>query len=136
MFHFSTILLMALLVVMMVAIAAESNNNKPIRSQQRHATSIITPKIGARGASSTGRSASIDTKESRKSGSISDPLFSLKSAATAIKDEMTDIFESIVYAESASERLENTLDVIRRHKLLISASAVAIVMKSTMGGKG
>ena len=122
---------------LMATAVAESNSNKPIRSQQRQMKLASPSGIGARGMSSSDRSSSANSNENRNSvKDRSAPLFSLRVAVTEVKDEVTDIFESIVFADNNSERLENAFDAIKRHKLLLSASAVALVLKSTMGGKG
>ena len=121
----------------MATAVSESNSNKPIRSQQRQMKLASPSGIGARGMSTGERSSSINSNENRNSvKDRSAPLFNLRVAVKEVKDEVTDIFESIVFADNNSERLENAFDAIKRHKLLLSASAVALVLKSTMGGKG
>jgi hypothetical protein len=129
---------MLMLLAGALIVSSESNNNKPIRSQQRHVKLANAGGIKGRSSPSNGRSsASIDLDGGRSSGKASlAPLFNVKLAATAVKDEVIDIFESIAFATSAKERVENTFDVIRRHKFLLSAGAVALVLKSTVGGKG
>jgi hypothetical protein len=129
---------MLMLLAGALIVSSESNNNKPIRSQQRHVKLANAGGIKGRSSPSNGRSsASIDLDGGRSSGRASlAPLFNVKLAATAVKDEVIDIFESIAFATSAKERVENTFDVIRRHKFLLSAGAVALVLKSTVGGKG
>ena len=125
--------------LLLVSIAtAESNSNKPIRTQQRHVKLSTVSGIKGRGSSSVasgGRATdSKDSKIASKTKPIS--LFNLKLAATAVKDEVIDIVESIVFAENSSERLENTIDIIRRHKLLLTAGSAALVLKTQIGGKG
>ena len=116
-------------------VSSESNNNKPIRSQQRHVKLANTGGIKGRSSASSGRSpASIDLENGRGSAKTT-TRFNAKLAATAVKDEVIDIFESIAFATSAKERFENTFDAIKRHKFLLSAGAVALVLKSTVGGK-
>ena len=128
---------LAFIVVALIAISkAENNNNKPIRSQQRHRNLASPTSIGGRGAPTNDRSSSMTSNGNKISSSSPAPLLTLKLAAQAVREEVTDIVESIVFAESNSERLENAFDAIKRHKLLLSASAVAIVLKSTLGGKG
>lgn len=121
-----------------IIVSSESNNNKPIRSQQRHVKLVNTGGIKGRSSASNGRSsASIELEGGRVSTKTTlAPLFNAKLAVTAVKDEVIDIFESIAFATSAKERVDNTFDAIRRHKLLLSAGAVALVLKSTVGGKG
>ena len=115
---------------------AESNSNKPIRTQQRPVKLSTVSGIKGRGSSptSSGGRVSKDSKIKSKTKPIS--LFNLKLAATAVKDEVIDIVESIVFAENSSERLENTIDIIRRHKLLLTAGSAALVLKTQIGGKG
>lgn len=127
-----------LLSVVITFVKAESNSNKPIRSQQRHVKLTTSNDINGRGVSPTQRtSRSTDTNDSKSPLSKrSAPLFNMKVAATAVKDELTDIFESIVFADSASERLENSFEIIRRHKFLLSVGAAALVLKTQIGGKG
>jgi hypothetical protein len=124
--------------VLITFLKAESNSNKPIRSQQRHVKLTSSNDISGRGVSSSQISSRptemSDSKSPRSSRSA--PLFNMKVAATAVKDELTDIFESIVYADSASERLENSFEIIKRHKLLLSFGAAALVLKTQIGGKG
>lgn len=125
--------------LLLVAITtAESNSNKPLRSQQRHAKLTSVSGIKGRGSSSiVSGSRTTDSKDSKGALKIKPTsIFNLKLAATAVKDEVIDIVESIVFAENSSERLENTIDIIRRHKFLLTAGTAALVLKTQIGGKG
>lgn len=125
-------------ILLVSTVAAESNSNKPLRSQQRHVKLSTASGIKGRGSPSVASGTRATDSKNSKMTSKTKPnsLVNLKLAATAVKDEVIDIVESIVFAESGSERLENTIDIIRRHKFLLTAGSAALVLKTQIGGKG
>jgi hypothetical protein len=136
MFHIFNLFFVVVLVSTLSTLTVAENNNKVMIKAQRHAKLNNPGIIRGKGpdSSSAGSSSSKSEQKSLLKAATK-PLITMKSAATAIKDEVVDIFDSIVYAESAGERLENTFDALRRHKVLLTVGATAFAIKSTIGGK-
>ena len=51
--------------------------------------------------------------------------------AFAVKDEVINCFDSVAYAKNNEERFENTIDILYRHRGIIGAGAMALVLKTT-----
>mmetsp|Transcript_2822 Transcript_2822/g.2957 ORF Transcript_2822/g.2957 Transcript_2822/m.2957 type:complete len:173 (+) Transcript_2822:377-895(+) len=119
------------------AVAEHANKLFSGRTQRHVKLKGNTGLNGVRGSNVSGneRSSSSGSESTKFMKAATRPLFNIKLAATSVKDEVTDIFDSIVFAESGAERIENTLSVIRRHKLLLAGGTLALVLKTTYGGK-
>jgi len=48
---------------------------------------------------------------------------------------MLDIFDALFYAQTHEERLEEAIDILDRHKVLLSSAAVGAIVKSRLGTK-
>jgi hypothetical protein len=59
----------------------------------------------------------------------------IQSLLASAKDEIVDIFDSIAFAETNEERLGNIVDIVHRHKLIISAGVLIGAAKYTFAGK-
>ena len=49
------------------------------------------------------------------------------------KDEIIDCFDSVLFAESNKERIDNMCEIAIRHKRLIGTVSAAFILKSMMG---
>ena len=56
-------------------------------------------------------------------------LNKVKNIAIGIKDEVVDCFDSLVYAETNTERLDNLFDIAYRHRPIVAAGALIVVGK-------
>jgi hypothetical protein len=63
------------------------------------------------------------------------PIATARSFARAVKDEAVDIFDALVFAETQEERIENALEILDRHKLIIAGGAAAWVIKTRVLSK-
>lgn len=52
--------------------------------------------------------------------------------ARAARDEAIDIFDSLAYAESNKERFETVVDIAIRHKTILAAASVALLLKKAV----
>ena len=53
----------------------------------------------------------------------------VKNIAIGIKDEVVDCFDSVVFAETNTERLDNLFDIAYRHRPILAAGALIVVGK-------
>jgi uncharacterized protein (DUF2225 family) len=58
-----------------------------------------------------------------------------KSVLTSLRDEVVDCFDSVVYAESTSERMMAVQDIFRRHQTGIALIGVGVLFKTVAGRK-
>lgn len=106
-----------------------AEGKKVIRAQQKHQI-----KLQPYGSSSLSINSAISSKFNGKKLALPS-LSTIKMVATSAKDEIVDIFESIVYAETGEERLENTIDIMKRHKNVIAVVGGGLVLKKILGYK-
>ena len=52
--------------------------------------------------------------------------------ATNIRDEVVDIFDAVVYAESHEERFENIVDIAIRHRGMLGTVALGMALKTAI----
>ena len=61
-----------------------------------------------------------------------EPHKALMNLATGIRDEVVDIFDAVVYAESHEERFENIVDIAIRHRGVLGTLALGMALKTAM----
>ena len=52
-----------------------------------------------------------------------------------VQDEVLDIYDAVVCAETNEERFEGIVDILDRHKLVLVGGSAALILKSRFGVK-
>lgn len=60
---------------------------------------------------------------------------SIKSIVKTIQDEVIDMYDAVVFAETNQERMEEIVDILDRHKVVLIVGTAALVVKSRLGVK-
>ena len=135
----NSVLLLLVTLYLFASVYATENTLKKITRQSASKFNLLPKSSQTRekGKFSIKQSKQIPVKEKQYTIQIyqdSKPLNNnainkVKNIAIGIKDEVVDCFDSIVFAETNSERLDNLFDIAYRHRPILAAGALIVVGK-------
>ena len=102
-------------------IKKESSTTKTTKATKEYGFPAATAtEVEDRGTSALGRKQAVEPHKA---------FFGL---VTNIRDEVVDIFDAVVYAESHEERFENIVDIAVRHRGVLGTVALGMALKTAI----